>query len=84
MLHKAYAYLLSCYCCQIISDNTVSFDITLLTQGNHTIDLLLKSDDAPVPYPTMHYFITEMYIFLLQNGVLWENCLMYCGVCGMV
>ena len=42
-------------------------------------DLLLKSHNAPVPYPTMHHFVTEM----LQNGALWDICLMHHGICVM-
>ena len=36
------------------------------------IDLLQKSHNAPVSYPTMHHFVTEMCTFLLQNGALWD------------
>ena len=42
-----------------------------------------KSQNASVPYPTMHHFVTEMCKFLLQNGVLWDICLMHCGICEM-
>ena len=50
------------------------------------IDPLHKSVDAPVPYPTMHHFATEMCTFLymctflLQNGALWDITLMRCGI----
>ena len=40
-----------------------------------SIDLIRKSHNASVPYPTMHYFLTEMCTFLLQNGVLCDICL---------
>ena len=35
------------------------------------IDVLHKSHNAPVPYPTMHHLVTEMCTFLLQNA-LWD------------
>ena len=44
-------------------------------------DLFHKSHNAPVPYPTMHHFVTEMYTFLLQNGALLDIFLMHCGIC---
>ena len=53
----------------------------LRTDNIPTIDLLCKSHNAPDPYPTMHYFLTEMCIFLLQNGALWDICLMHRGIC---
>ena len=35
----------------------------------------------------MHHFVTEMCTrvctFLLQNGALWDVCLMHCGICEM-
>ena len=46
-------------------------------------DLIHKSHNAPVPYPTVHHFVTEMCTFLLQNGTLWDICLMHCGICEM-
>ena len=39
-----------------------------------------KSHNAPVPYPTMHHFVTEMCIFLLQNGALWDIHVMHCRI----
>ena len=45
-----------------------------------TVDPLHKSQNAPVPCPTMHHFVTEMRTFLLQNGALWDVCLMHCGI----
>ena len=39
--------------------------------GNPAIDLLHKSHNAPVPYPTMHHFVAEICTFLSQNGALW-------------
>ena len=45
------------------------------------INQFLKSHNAPVPYPTMHRFGTEMSTFLFQSGVLWGvglvNCVIY-------
>ena len=37
-------------------------------------DMLHKSHNAPVSYPTMHHLATEMCMcaFLLQNGALWD------------
>ena len=31
-------------------------------------------------YPIMHYFVTEMWTFLLQNGALWDMGLVHCGI----
>ena len=47
-------------------------------------DLSHKSHNAPVAYPTMHHFVTEMCTFLLQNCALWDFCLMYYGICELV
>ena len=35
------------------------------------IDLLHEPHNAPILYPTMYHFVTEMCTFLLQNGALW-------------
>ena len=48
-----------------------------------SIDPSHKSQNASVPYPTMHHFVTEICTFLLQNGALWDICLMHCGICEM-
>ena len=40
-----------------------------------------KPHNAPVPYPTMHQFITEMCTILLQNRALWVIFLMHRGIC---
>ena len=48
------------------------------------INLLHKYHNEPVPYRTMHHFVTEMCVFLLQNGALWDIYLVHCGICGMV
>ena len=48
---------------------------------SHDMDLSHKSHIAPVPYLIMHHFVTEMCTFLLQNGALWDVCLMHCGIC---
>ena len=53
---------------------------------NHTIDLLCKSQNAPVPYPTMHHFVTEMCTCLHISVTKWcivRYCLMHCGICNM-
>ena len=47
------------------------------------IDQSHKSHNAPVPYPTMHHFVTEMCTFLLQNGALWDIYPMHYGICEM-
>ena len=46
-----------------------------------TKDLLHKSQNAPVPYPTMHlcYKNVHVRLFLLQNCALWDMRLMPCG-----
>ena len=46
-----------------------------------TIDQPKKSHNGPVPYPTMHHFVTEMCTLLLQNGALWNTGLVHCGIC---
>ena len=51
--------------------------------GSLSIDPSHKSHNAPVPYPLMHHFVTEMCTFLLQNGALWDICLMLCRICEM-
>ena len=48
-----------------------------------SIELLKTSHNAPVPYPTMHHFVTEICTYLLQNVALWDICLMHCGICEM-
>ena len=55
----------------------------MITGMEILIDLLYKSRNAPVPYPTVHNFVTEMYTFLLQNGALWDIHVMHCGICEM-
>ena len=50
------------------------------------VDLIHKSHNAPLPYPTMHYFITEMCTcvhILLQNCELWDMGEVHCGICEM-
>ena len=42
--------------------------------------LLHKSHIEPVPYPTMHHFVTEMCTFLLQSGALWDICPVHYGM----
>ena len=54
--------------------------VFLVTESAMRIDLLHKSHDASVPYPTMHHFVTEMCTFLLENGALWDVCLMHYGI----
>ena len=45
------------------------------------IDPSHKSYNALDKYPTMHYFVTEMCTFLLQNGALWDMGMVHCGIC---
>ena len=47
-------------------------------------DLLYKSYNAPVSYPTMHHFVTEMCTYLLQNGTLWDTCTLVKCIVGFV
>ena len=49
------------------------------------LDFSQKYHNAPFQYPTMHHFVTEMCMctFLLQNGALWDICLMHHGICEM-
>ena len=46
-------------------------ELSELMQRN-LINLFHKSQNAPISYPTMHHFVTEMCTFLLQNGALWD------------
>ena len=50
---------------------------------SESIDLLHKPHNAPVPYPTIHHYITKMctILFLLQNHAFWVISLMHCGIC---
>ena len=50
---------------------------------SESIDLLHKPHNAPVPYPTMHQYITKMctILFLLKNHAIWVISLMRCGIC---
>ena len=45
--------------------------------------LVDKFNKAPVPYPPLHHFMTEMCTCLIQNGALWRIHLMYCEICEM-
>ena len=36
---------------------------------------------TPITYPTMHHFVRHMCTYLLQNGALWDICLMHGGIC---
>ena len=53
------------------------------------IDQSHKSHNAPVPYPTMHHFVTEMCTCLHISVTKWCNVgywviyLMHCGICEM-
>ena len=61
-------------------------NITKREACTQTVDLLHKSHDAPVLYPTMHTFgnkCAQACTFLSQNGALWDIYLMHCGVCEM-
>ena len=61
------------------------FNTTRVDIFSGAIDLIHKSHNAPVPYPTMHHFVTEMCacIFLLQNGALWDIFLLHGEICEM-
>ena len=47
---------------------------------SESIDLLHKPHNAPVPYPTMYHFITEICTIMLQNCALWVTSPMHCGI----
>ena len=65
----------------------ISMDVSLNRLEKQSIfvqiDQSHKSHNAPVPYPTMHHFGTYKCTFLLQNGALWDVCLMHCSICVM-
>ena len=51
-----------------------------------TIDMLHKSYIAPICYPPMHHFVTEMCTHVhisVKNGALWDICPMHYGICEM-
>ena len=48
---------------------------------NGTNRPISQSHNAPVPYPTMHHFVTKMCTFLLQNDALLDICLMHYEIC---
>ena len=48
------------------------------------ITLLHKSHNAPVPFPTMHHSVTELYrCGQVSVTKLWDICLLHCGICEM-
>ena len=58
----------------------MKFELIIFTDKFSILtDLLHKSHNAPAPYPTMHHFVVA-----LQNGALWDICLMRCGISEMV
>ena len=66
------------------SDKEISQECnTFFSASTAPTDLSHISRHTSVPYPTMHHFLTEMWTFLLQNGALWDICLMHCGGCEM-
>ena len=42
------------------------------------IDLSHKSHNAPVQYPKMHHFLTDIYDI---KWCIWGICLIHCGIC---
>ena len=75
-----YAMTIMWYDCWAV---TVCFSYWLFASHTH---LLHKSHKAPIPYPTMQYFVTEMCTCVhisVKNGALWDICLLYCGICEM-
>ena len=93
-----HVYIQACLCLFIDSKNLccpesvhwfcIGYGPTLYFTNDHPvnsnpIDLIHKSHNGPVSYPTLHHFVTEMCTFLLQNDALWDICLMHCGVCEM-
>ena len=61
--------------------------LCLLMSGHRAaLDLLHKFHNAPVSYPTQHYFVTEIYISGLHSVT--KECFgghlsNYCGICEM-
>ena len=41
-------------------------------------DILHKSHNAPVPYPTIHHVGTEICTLLFKSGVFWDMGQVYC------
>ena len=62
---------------------TTSIGIIIVYEPAGVMDLLHKSQNGPVPYPTMHLFVTEMctcvHISVTQWGIVWymHNALLY-------
>ena len=54
-------------------------------QGYSAIDLLHKSQNAPVTYAAMLHFVREIRThtctFVLQTVSFWDICLMHCWIC---
>ena len=57
-------------------------NIYISSQGWSNIPVI-QIQNCTVPNPTMHHFVTYAHVctFLLQNGALWDICLMHCGIC---
>ena len=43
-----------------------------------------QSHNAPISYPTMHHFATDMCTFLFQSGALWDMEQVHCGFVALV
>ena len=90
-------YAVNCWCCYWIQNSKYLLLVETLNINHlsgaiaerlikHIIDPLHRFYNAPVPYPTIHHFVTEMCAWLhipLQNGALWDICLLHCGICEM-
>ena len=59
--------------------------IHMISNCNAVIDKSHKSSNAPVKYPTMHHFVTEMctrvHISVTKNVALWDMALLHSGIC---
>ena len=59
---------------------------SLSWQPQPAIDLIHKSHNPPVPYPTMHHSVQKYRHVPISvlNGALWDMELMHCGICEIV
>ena len=51
-----------------------------IRQMNRPISSIPQCMNVSDKYLTMHYFVTEMCTFLLQNAVLWDMEMVHCGI----
>ena len=78
---KKYVYRILCFGVSCHGFMLVSFNHTLqgYITGAGAIEPSHKPHTAPVPYPTMYHFVTEMCAYI-KNGALWDMGLVHWGI----